>query len=65
MAQIVFDRNVAFGGLPDSQGYAQVAATGSTVLDIQKNGANIGTITFATRATPRALRSPRGQLRGG
>ena len=47
MAQIVFDRNVAFDeNLPNSQGYAQVTATGSTVLDIRKNGANVGTITF-------------------
>ena len=47
MAQIVFDRDVAFDAdLPNSQGYAQVTATGSTVLDIQKNGANVGTITF-------------------
>jgi hypothetical protein len=48
MAQIVFDRNVAFDeDLPSSQGYAQVAAADETVLDIQKNGAKIGTITFA------------------
>jgi hypothetical protein len=47
MAQIVFDRDVAFDeNLPNSRGYAQVTATGPTVLDIQKNGANVGTITF-------------------
>jgi hypothetical protein len=47
MAQIVFDRIVAFDeDLPGSAGYAQAAAAAETVLDIQKNGANVGTITF-------------------
>jgi hypothetical protein len=48
MAQIVFDRDVAFAeNLPGSEGYAQVTATAETVLDLQKNGSNVGTITFS------------------
>jgi hypothetical protein len=47
MAQLVFDRNVSFPNhLTGSQGYAQTNATSSTVLDIHKNGAPVGTITF-------------------
>jgi hypothetical protein len=48
MAQLVLDRDVAFAeNLPGSEGYSQVTATGSTVLDLQKNGSDIGTITFS------------------
>jgi hypothetical protein len=47
MAQHVFDRDVSFPvDLASSQGYSQVTATASTTLDVQKNGADIGTITF-------------------
>jgi hypothetical protein len=47
MAQVVFDRSVSFPvDLAGSQGFSGVTATGSTILDIQKNGSNIGTITF-------------------
>jgi hypothetical protein len=48
MAQIVLDRNVEFDeNLPGSKGYSQVTATAETVLDLQKNGVNIGTIAFS------------------
>jgi hypothetical protein len=48
MAQLVFDRNVAFAeNFSGSEGYSQVTATAETVLDLQKNGVNIGTITFS------------------
>jgi hypothetical protein len=47
MAQVVLDRAVTFpDGLTDAQGYAGVSASATTVLDLQKNGVNIGTITF-------------------
>ena len=47
MAQVVLDRAVTFpDGLSGAQGYAGITATASTVLDLQKNGSNIGTITF-------------------
>ena len=47
MAQVVFDRAVTFpDGLSGAQGYAVLAATASTVLDVRKNGVSIGTITF-------------------
>ena len=52
LAEIVLARPVdfpaAFGG---STGYARVAATGETVLDVQKNGSNIGTVTFAAASS--------------
>jgi hypothetical protein len=48
MAQLVFDRDVAFAEhLPGSKGYAQVTATDEAVLELQKNGVNIGTIMFS------------------
>jgi hypothetical protein len=48
MAQMVMTRVVTLpAGLIGSQAYAQVAATAETVLDVQKNGSNVGTITFA------------------
>jgi hypothetical protein len=48
MAQLVLDRDVAFAeNLPGSEGYSQVTATAETILDLQKNGVSIGTITFS------------------
>ena len=48
MAQLVFDRDVAFAeNFSGSEGYSQVTATAETVLDLQKNGSNVGTITFS------------------
>jgi len=48
LAEIVLARPVdipaAFAG---STGYARIATTAETVLDVQKNGSNIGTVTFA------------------
>jgi len=61
LAEIVLARPVAFPAtFTASTGYARVAATGETVLDVQKNGANIGTVTFAAASsTPTfALASP-------
>ncbi len=47
MAQLVLTRAVSFPeDLTGSSGYFQVNATGSTVLDLRKNGVSIGTITF-------------------
>lgn len=47
LAQLVFDRGVAFAeNFSGSEGYSQVTATAETVLDLQKNGSNVGTITF-------------------
>lgn len=44
-------RAVSFpAGLAGSIGLASAAATGSTVFDVQKNGASVGTITFAAGA---------------
>jgi hypothetical protein len=61
MAQVVFDRAVEFeADLPDSQGYAQVTATASTVLDLQKNGVNIGTITFPNAGNTATFSLPGG-----
>jgi hypothetical protein len=48
MAQLVLDRDVAFAeNFSGSEGYSQVTATAETVLDLQKNGVSIGTITFS------------------
>jgi hypothetical protein len=48
MAQLVLDRDVAFAeNFSGSEGYSQVTATGSTELEIQKNGTGVGTITFS------------------
>jgi hypothetical protein len=56
MAQVVLDRAVTFpDGLTGAQGYAGVNATASTVLDLQKNGANIGTITFTNAGNTAAF----------
>jgi hypothetical protein len=49
MAQIVLPRTVIFpADFDGSQGYAQIPATASTTLDVQQNGASIGSITFDT-----------------
>jgi hypothetical protein len=42
-------------GLTGSVCKAGVAATGSTVLDIKKNGTNVGTLTFAAAGTTATL----------
>jgi hypothetical protein len=56
MAQVVLDRAVTFpDGLFGAQGYAGVTATASTVLDLQKNGSNIGTITFTNAGNTAAF----------
>ena len=67
MAQVVLDRAVT---LPDeltgAQGYAGITATASTVLDLQRNGANIGTITFTSAGnTGSFAMQRRHQLRPG
>lgn len=47
-----FPREVTFAaGLSPSQGVADVAATGDTDFDIQRNGVSVGTMSFATSAT--------------
>lgn len=52
LAEIVLARPVDFpSGFSGSTGYARIAATGGTVLDVQKNGLNIGTVTFAAAST--------------
>ena len=61
LAEIVLARPVDFpAASAGSTGYARIAATAETVLDVQKNGSNIGTVTFAAAgATPTfALASP-------
>jgi hypothetical protein len=56
MAQVVFDRAVTFpDGLTGAQGYSGVNATTTMVLDLQKNGANIGTITFTSAGSTAAF----------
>jgi hypothetical protein len=56
MAQVVLDRAVTFpDGLFGAQGYAGVTATATTVLDLQKNGANVGTITFTSAGSTAAF----------
>lgn len=48
LVQIVFDRNVDYpADFSGSQTFALTAANGETVLDVQKNGSSIGSITFA------------------
>jgi hypothetical protein len=61
LAEIVLARPVDFpAAFAGSTGYARIAATGETVLDVQKNGSNIGTVTFAAASTTPvfALASP-------
>lgn len=49
-------RAVTFpSGLTGSIGRARVAATAQTVFDVQKNGASVGSITFAASATSATL----------
>jgi hypothetical protein len=48
LAEIVLARPVDFpAAFAGSTGYARIAATAETILDVQKNGSNIGTVTFA------------------
>jgi hypothetical protein len=48
LAEIVLARPVDFpAAFAGSVGYAKIAATAETVLDLQRNGSNIGTVTFA------------------
>jgi hypothetical protein len=61
LAEIVLARPVDFpAAFAGSTGYARIAATAETILDVQKNGSNIGTVTFAAAgSTPVfALASP-------
>jgi hypothetical protein len=52
LAEIVLARPVDFPAeFSGSTGYARIAATAETVLDVQKNGSNIGTVTFAAAAS--------------
>jgi hypothetical protein len=52
MAQVVLKRAVSFGDdFAGARAFAGVSATAETVLDVHKNGAPIGTITFGTGAT--------------
>jgi hypothetical protein len=56
MAQVVLDRAVTFpDGLSGTQGYSGVNASATTVLDLQKNGANVGTITFTSAGSTAAF----------
>src|SRR5271169_3059342 len=63
-ANLVVQRYVFAGavtfpvGLTGSQGTAGVAATASTVYDIQKNGTNVGTMVFAASATAATFGMP-------
>jgi hypothetical protein len=54
LAEMVLARPVDFpAAFAGSTGYARIAATGETVLDVQKNGSNIGTVAFpAASSTP-------------
>jgi hypothetical protein len=54
LAEIVLARPVDFPtAFAGSTGYARIAAMAETVLDVQKNGSNIGTVTFtAASSTP-------------
>ena len=48
LAEIVLARPVDFpAAFTGSSGYERIAATAETVFDVQKNGSNIGTVTFA------------------
>jgi hypothetical protein len=52
LAEIVLARPVDFpAAFVGSTGYARIAATAETVLDVQKNGSNIGTVTFAAASS--------------
>ena len=66
LAEIVLARPVDFpAAFSGSTGYARIAATAETVLDVQKNGSNIGTVTFAAASsTPTFALASADQLRG-
>jgi hypothetical protein len=52
LAEIVLARPVDFpAALSGSTGYARIAATTESMLDVQKNGSNIGTVTFAAASS--------------
>jgi hypothetical protein len=52
LAEIVLARPVDFpAAFAGSTGYARIAATSETVLDVQKNGSSIGTVTFAAASS--------------
>lgn len=52
VAQVVAARPLFFpGNLSGSEGYGKTAATASTVFDVKKNGASVGSITFAASGT--------------
>jgi hypothetical protein len=52
LAEIVLARPVDFpAAFSGATGYARIAATVETLLDVQKNGSNIGTVTFAAAST--------------
>jgi hypothetical protein len=54
LAEIVLARPIDFqAAFAGSTGYARIAATAETILDVQKNGSNIGMVAFAAAsATP-------------
>lgn len=59
MQRYVFAGTVAFpAGLVGSQGIAGIAATASTTYNIQKNGANVGSMMFAASATSATFAMP-------
>jgi hypothetical protein len=52
MAQVILTRTVSFADdFAGARAYAGVGATAATVLDVQKNGSAMGTITFGTGAS--------------
>ena len=52
LAQVVLTRAVSFADdFAGAWAYAGVGATAETVLDVHRNGAPIGTITFGTGAS--------------
>jgi hypothetical protein len=52
LAQVVLTRAVSFADdFAGARAYAGATATAETVLDVHKNGAPIGTITFGTGAS--------------
>jgi hypothetical protein len=56
LAEIVLARPVDFpAAFSGSTGYARVAATAEAILDVQKNGSNIGTVTFAAASSTPAF----------
>ncbi len=55
MLQLVASRAFTLPAGPAAQRYAGTAPTAQADLDIQKNGASIGAITFAAAATAAAF----------